>query len=590
MKSLATLTRFMAPANHRYAAPPIAATQTTGLAVGRLHLRDAAVRLARPAPVFFVLAILATAWLMREGRHFTFIGDDWDWFLHRQGTSLDVWLTPHAEDHLSVLPILAYQALFRIFGATSTVPFRLLSALVGAICAGLLCVLVARRIGGALALAPAAILLFFGPGWSDLLWSFEIGFLGSLAAGFGALLALDRDDRLGDVTAAVLLSVSVACGSVGLMILAGVVVEFLLRVRARTCPVSRLWIPGVPILLYALWYSRYGTSVLHPKLVHLIPSFTFDGIAASAGAITGLAGPHGGPLSISLDPGTTITILLLLVFGVRLLRGQPLSPRFWAMAAAIVAFWSADALGYAPGRGPEASRYTYPVAMFLILAIVEFGPPLRPTVRAAAVLGVASLSAVVSNLGFMRSGANEFAVDSYFSRAELGAMDVAREVVAPSFSPAQPSIATLVGDHTMWAVTAGPYFAAVDRFGDPADSVPRILTQEEPIRQAADLVLVRAERLALQRRTRTAISCTETHPAGGFVELVRGPGLLRLQTRAAGAKSVVLRRFAATFMYASLGGIRPDSDATLWLPLDRSDLPWHVRILTPRPIGICPTG
>ena len=61
----------------------------------------------------------------------------------------------------------------------------------------------------------AALLLFLGPAWSDLLWPFELAFVGSVLFGLAMLLALDRDDARGDVAACAFLAISLGFSSLG---------------------------------------------------------------------------------------------------------------------------------------------------------------------------------------------------------------------------------------------------------------------------------------------------------------------------------------------------------------------------------------
>ena len=71
------------------------------------------------------------------------------------------------------------------------------------LCTGLLYVYARRRIGPWPALLPAALLLTLGPAWQNILWPFQIGWLISLAAGLGALLrSTARARRRGRVRAA----------------------------------------------------------------------------------------------------------------------------------------------------------------------------------------------------------------------------------------------------------------------------------------------------------------------------------------------------------------------------------------------------
>ena len=56
---------------------------------------------------------------------------------------------------------------------------------------------VRRRVGEWLALAAILPILFLGPSWDDLLFPFQMALFGSVACGIGALLLLERRDRLG---------------------------------------------------------------------------------------------------------------------------------------------------------------------------------------------------------------------------------------------------------------------------------------------------------------------------------------------------------------------------------------------------------
>jgi hypothetical protein len=541
-------------------------------------------RIFDPVVAFAALAVLAFALLLYEGRGFTFQGDEWDFLLHRRGHSLSVFLTPHNE-HLSALPILAYKLLFQIFGARSAVPFRVLAAVLATICATLVFVLARRRLGGWVALAPAAVMLFLGPGWQDMLWGFQIGYLGSLAAGLGALLALERGDRRGDLWATLLLIVSLACSSVGIVVLIGVVVELLLVTRLRNW--QRLWVVAVPALLYALWFTQYGVSRVRLSLINTIPTSAFTSLSAVAGSLTGLTRPAAGPYSVTIDPGSTIAVLLLIVLAVRLLRGGPLSARFWALAAMIVAWWILDALSYVTGRDPASSKYMYPLAALVLLLAAEGASRWRLRGRGLALLGLVALIAIVSNIGFLRLGAYEFRRDSIYARTELGAMQVARGLVPASFSPAEPAIVNLVGNPNVTQIDAGSYFSAVDAFGSPADTVTRLLREPEEVREAGDLVLVEAEGITLRSGQSPARGCTRLRPAGGRIDLTSGPAQLVLSGGRAGVGQVMLRRFASSYNYVDLGRVAPGAAVALALPSDHSILPWHVGLTAAAPVTVC---
>ena len=71
----------------------------------------------------------------------------------------------------------------------------------------LVALVVARRTANAwVGVAAGSIILFLGSGWQNILWPFQIGFLGSIAATLGMMLCLERRARRADIVAGVLLA------------------------------------------------------------------------------------------------------------------------------------------------------------------------------------------------------------------------------------------------------------------------------------------------------------------------------------------------------------------------------------------------
>src|SRR5206468_13006060 len=106
------------------------------------------------------------------------------------------------------------------------------------VCCGLLFLLVRRRVGRPVALFMSSLLLFLGVSWQDLLAPFQISFLMSLACGLLALLCIDRSSRASNLTAAVLLVLSVASSGVGIPFVAAATVWILARPQRW----STIWI------------------------------------------------------------------------------------------------------------------------------------------------------------------------------------------------------------------------------------------------------------------------------------------------------------------------------------------------------------
>src|SRR5262249_21254408 len=157
-------------------------------------------RLSRHAPVLLLgLALVcAAAMTLILTRNFTFLQDTWEFLINRRDPSLDVLFRPHNE-HLVVFPVLIEELLLRLFGVGSATPeyFVLTAFLLGT--ATLLYVYLQRRVDPWLALLATVVVLTLGPAWEVLLWPFEITFVGPVFFGLAMLLALEREDRGGDL-------------------------------------------------------------------------------------------------------------------------------------------------------------------------------------------------------------------------------------------------------------------------------------------------------------------------------------------------------------------------------------------------------
>src|SRR5438445_181195 len=166
--------------------------------------------------------LAAAVLLAHDTRGTTFFQDEWRWILERRGNSLATFLDPHNQ-HLSLIPVTIYKLLFATVGLRHYWPYRAVVTAAHLACVPLVFVYARPRVGAYLALLAAALILFFGPGWQDILWPFQMAWLIAVAAGVGALLLLDRRDRAGDIGACALLGVALASAGPGLAVAVGLV-------------------------------------------------------------------------------------------------------------------------------------------------------------------------------------------------------------------------------------------------------------------------------------------------------------------------------------------------------------------------------
>ena len=198
------------------------------------------------------MAVSAVVLLVLE-THITFFLDDWAVLLHRRGLSADVILDPNNQ-HPAMVPVLIYKALLATFGMDSARPFQVIEVLSFLLADALLFIWIRRRVGAWLALAAVVPVLFLGSAYEDLLWQFQVGYFGSMACGLGMLLALDRDDPIGDRWACALLAASMTFSSVGLAFLVPAAVYVAWDERRR----RRAYVVLIPAALYALWWLGWG--------------------------------------------------------------------------------------------------------------------------------------------------------------------------------------------------------------------------------------------------------------------------------------------------------------------------------------------
>ena len=528
-----------------------------------------------------VILVLAGCLIVaRVARHATFAGDDWTFVLERRGWGLDVFLGPHGE-HLSALPVLAYKLLLEVFGAGSYTPFLALALLVHGIACLLLYVLARRRVGPWAALAPSAVLVLLGPAWQDLLWAFQVGYLGSVASGLGSVLCLERRDRRGDLAAAALLVVSLVCSSIGL---AMVVLAAVLLTLDEPRRWRRLWVVGAPLLLYAIWYAGYGTSGIRSENAGRIPSYLAHAFSAATASVTGLAQTDRSPYVVGTTYGRFIALALVALLVLHLVRGGRPPALTWAATAAAFALWTAQCLASFPnGREAEQSRYQYAAAALLLLAVASAASGRRPTLRSGGILAAVTAFAVVANTAMLRERSAFWTGNSFHVAAETGVIEVARDVVAPDFVPEDVFTAAVIGVHNL-PVSAGPYLSAVDAFGSPADSPEEILRRPEDVREAADVVLAHAERLRLQpagaARCRSAAAGREVPVGAGTLTAGTGPGP---------SAELQLRRFADRSRHVRFT-VRGGTTVRLQLPRDRSNIPWQARLVGGQRPRLCVAG
>jgi hypothetical protein len=563
-----------------------------------------AARRADPVLLLLVVAIAASAALLLAlGSRLTFLLDDWEFLLYRPGWTAHSILSPHNE-HISIIPIVVYKTLQATLGMDSAFPYRVVSTMLFLLSAVLLFVWLRQRVDDWPALIAVTLILFLGAAWEDLLWPFQIAFFGSMVFGLGMLLALEREDRVGDRLACGLLTGSIAFSSLGLPFLAGAAVDLYQRRQEWR---SRFFVLAVPILLYGLWWIGWGHNADNHLSLHNLattPRFVFDAIAGGTASLFGLASPTPEAGVGGLDWGRPILLVALLLAGWRLHMRGSASRWLWVVGAIGLTFWFLAGVNLTEGRGPTASRYQYPSAIFILLIAAELLHGLRIGRRALIVIGVLGTAAVASNIAYLHDSYKAYKKTSDLEKADLGAVEIARRTVNPGFVLDED-----IADTAYVHVDANSYLTAADKYGSPADSPAEIADAPETARVAADQVLAAALRVKLSRsegesaRTtgpapqliepRTALekqtpSCTTviaTRSDSPLLSLPPGGAILR--SHANGGAGVRLRRFATNSLPVDVGKLSAGAGAVLEIPTDRATEQWKLSLQGSGAVTVC---
>jgi hypothetical protein len=395
---------------------------------------------------------------------------------------------------------------------------------------------------------------------------------------------LERRDRRGDRGAAVLLCVSLLCSSIGLAV---VVLGLLLVVLQAPRKWRRLWVIGVPVVLYLIWYAFYGVSTIQTHNIVHIPKYVAQALFAAVSSVTGLAQTpaHVSPFLVSTAIGRYVALLVIVLAAWHLARGGGFPPLFWASSGAALALWVAECLEYTmPARSARQSRYQYTAAALLLLAAVAAvaGHWIRPAGGCRAGCGrggdlrVQYLDAqpafeVLDREQLLRG------------RGDRGSEDRARRGVA-HLQPRE----RVHDSH--------------DRQSQPADRgrlVPvgrrrlRVCGRSAERNRAPTREHPRGDRLH-PRRSRTAGARQRarldrhgpgcrTAPAGSALGgFTVGPGDLHIQVAPRTAAQLQLRRFGSNYRFVSYGNVPP----AFHLPRLASGRPLTSREIAPAPPGM----
>jgi hypothetical protein len=319
----------------------------------------------RGAHIAHGCALLAGfVFLLWMNRNQWYYYDEWDFLANRglAGDGRSVW-APHNE-HWTTIPILLYLAIGWLVGLGHPLAFALPMIVAHLVVAHLLwriCLRAGVRTWTATAVTTTFV--FLGAGAENLLWAFQVCFVGSVAFGLGALLVVDRpgtDRWAGLPWGWTLATCSLMCSGIGLPMVALITVVLL----ARRDIARAVLFAAVPAVAQGLWYLTYGrharshSGVTARTWVYL-DEFATRGLGYALETWLGIAGIGG------------ILIPLLLVVGVSHVArgGTGLTPGILCLGVfPLFATFAVSRIGIGIDTG-IAGRYAYVVVALALPAV-----------------------------------------------------------------------------------------------------------------------------------------------------------------------------------------------------------------------------
>jgi hypothetical protein len=544
------------------------------------------------------LAMAASALLMAWVLHdVPFVEDEWGLLLRAEGASLRDLVAPW-NGHLLAVGLLIGKVSLALSGSLSNalVAFDIVGVLA---CSALVYIFARRRLGPIVALAPALVPLFFsgtstfyGTG-IQLTPLLGVNGVYSLDFGLAALLLLEREDRLGDVLATAMLTLSLASFSYGLAFAGGAAVAVALNQRRW----QRAYVVAIPVLIYGAWLlwsadERIGTSEVLAQNVYLVPLYISDSLSAVTTGIFGLQTQVGrGPavyfavqdssLSRLSLPLVLIAIqVVAIVLAARALGRRGLTrPSLWPCLTTLLLLWTLQGLVLDEiTRMPGDPRYLFAGAVLLAIVLAELARGVRFSRFAIGLVLAVAVVGALANLPRFREGKalNDHELDA--TRAAAAAIELAGENVNPEFVPAR-DVPSLV--KTMW-IGAGDYQAFAARNGSLAVSLEELRAGSEEQRAAADVTLVKGIGLGLVPASPPAAADCVDLPSSA--ELT--PGVESFFVRSEAGGEVGLRRFGDRD--ATVGSLQPNRYSRLDIPTDRAaETPWILSVGGGAPMTVC---
>lgn len=462
-------------------------------------------------------------------------------------------LTPY-NGHLSLVPVVIYQALARTAGLSSYRMYGLV-AITFFLAIPLATFLTHRRRVDQRLLVIATLGIAFG--WAahqNLLYGMLLIFDLPLVILIASAWLLRLDTPRADYLISALLAIALATSSVGIVVTFAVGVELV----ARRSSLRRMIRFAPPIIAWAIWYLGNNQPV---KTASIGAQFDY-GWTLLVSILSGF--------TVGWRPGAAIVgLALITILGIAHFRWQALDAHAVALLATLGFFVVLTAYSRAGDIGlnsPSAPRYIFFGNVLLILTLlwcVRDRPIDTPTLGTIAVVVIAGAIGFFGHLGPFRSYELDYRARTQpYLAASEAAHDRAR--------------ADRVLPLNMIPVTVREYLGIVDAGGSPTAGIPPQRLGTATDRRQADRLLVKDEKIRVEPASSSSRCAgpSRSIPRQGLRVEPGSSWLIR--SRGSSMTEITIRRFGPPGSGVGIGEVSSTEAVKLQLEPDRSPLPWWI--------------
>ncbi|MFI5283092.1 MAG: hypothetical protein ACHQ0J_08180 [Candidatus Dormibacterales bacterium] len=550
-----------------------------------------------------VTSALAFAAILYVTSYVNFFFDEWELIEYDRPWNLTVLLLPHNE-HWYTIPIFIWKLLFVVVGIRSHIPYEAALLAVHLASVFLLFALIRRRSGDLPAFGAALVLLLLGSGGTDIVWAFQIGFVGSVAFGLLAMLVLDGDPPFPSrvLLASAALLGSLMCSGAGLAFLAAVGVELLADGRRRRFLLALV----VPVVAFAVWFPLYGAGLkgtpgapcptclpvgfsadIHRGPITVgyvlsLASFVVTGLQASVSAVFGVA-----------DLGAILLPVLAVLVALHLYRTRRFASWQLGMVAGVLAWFTLTGLGRAQYGAAAAaeSRYMYMGVAFVLPLLAEAARSLRWTLLWRPAIAIVFVLALFANILQMRDRALIGPIPALSlssTHTEVMRTEDAELQTAEVFRGAPDMTVDGSLDSTiMPQLVTAHYFSAIDELGSPVPHATidtlRSLPWQDVDREMVNLFGAALSAKPDAARSTQGMVCRDVPATSGSIMSFQVPDGQSIMVKAANAGDAFL--FLGYLGPPSAEPLQPvhlQPSTAEWVYLPNTGKPavWQVRIVT----------